>query len=191
MRIICRVLFACLAVAAQELSSCAPLSVRTEAPEEQVGAHASNGSRPACSGAPERSPSGIELFIDRVRNLDLPHWLSNKITYLAPSLGVVLHDSRSRLADLSRIDQDTVVASALAYDVEEFVDDGSRSRGRLSDEALQRDLPGYEVAGIFVDTFSGFKAVAFESKTGDPHRIYASPVPRFSRTPTSATGRRA
>jgi hypothetical protein len=175
MRIRWILFLAWLAAAAQALSSCAPLSVRTEAPEGQAGTHASNGSRSACSGAPERSPSGVELFIDRVRNLDLPHWLSNKITYLEPSHGTALRDPRSRLADLSQIDQDTVVASELAYDVEEFVDDDLQSRGRLSDEAVQRELPGYEVAGIFVDTFSGFKAVAFESKTGDgnAHRIYA------------------
>ena len=79
------------------------------------------------------------------------------------------------MADLSQIDEYTVVAAELAYDVEESVDDNLQSHGRLSDEAVQRELPGYEVAGTFVDTFSGFKAVAFESKTGDrnAHRIYA------------------
>ena len=171
---ICRIVFlACLAIAA--LSSCASLPVRTEAPERQAGAHGSNGSRAACAGAPERSPSAIEVFIDNVRNLDLPHWLSNKITYLEPSLGTALHDPRSRLANLSQIDEYTVVASELAYDVEESVDDNLQSHGRLSDEAVQRELPGYEVAGTFADTFSGFKAVAFESKSGDrnAHRIYA------------------
>jgi hypothetical protein len=59
--------------------------------------------------------------------------------------------------------------------VEASVDDNLQSHGRLSDEVVQRELPGYEVAGTFVDTFSGFKAVALESKTGDrnAHRIYA------------------
>jgi hypothetical protein len=164
---------ACLAVAAQALSSCAPLSMRTEAPERQAGADGSNASRSGCAGAPKRSPSGIGVFI--VRNLALPHWLSNKITYLEPSLDTVLRDPRSRLADLAQTDQNTVIASELAYDVEESVDDDLRSHGRLPDEALQRELPGYEVAGTFVDTFTGFKAVAFQSKTGDrnAHRIYA------------------
>src|SRR5512143_3258966 len=139
----CRIPFlACLAVVAQALSSCEHLSVRTEAPERQAGVHASNDSRPGCAGAPERSPSNIEVFI--VRNLDLPHWLSNRMTYLEPALGAALHDPRSRLADLSKIDQNTVIASELAYDVEESVDDDLRSRGRLPDEALRRELPGYE-----------------------------------------------
>jgi hypothetical protein len=169
---LCRIPFlAFLAVAAQALSSCAPLSVRTEAPERQAGAHASNGDRSSCAEAPERSLSGIEVFI--VRNLDLSHWLSNKMTYLEPALGTALHDPRSRLADLSQIDEHTVIASELAYDVEESVDANLQSHGHLSDERVQRELPGYGVAGTFVDTFTGFKAVAFEGKTGDPHRIYA------------------
>src|SRR5512132_525472 len=134
---ICRIIFlACLAIAA--LSSCASLPVGTEAPERQAGAHGSSGSRSACAGAPERSPSGIEAFIDNVRNLDLPHWLSNKITYLESPLGTALHDPRSRLADLSQLDEYTVVAAELAYDVEESVDDNLQSHGRLS----QRELPG-------------------------------------------------
>jgi hypothetical protein len=79
------------------------------------------------------------------------------------------------LADLSQIDQNTVVASELAYDVEESVDANLRSHGRLSNERVQRELPGYGVAGTFVDTFTGFKAVAFQSETGgrNAHRIYA------------------
>jgi hypothetical protein len=169
---LCRIPFlACLAVAAQALSSCAPHSVRTEAPERQAGVHGSDGSRSGCAGAPGRSPSNIEVFI--VRNLDLPHWLSNKMTYLEPALGTALHDPRSRLADLSQINQNTVIAAELAYDVEESVDVNLHSYGHLSDERVQRELPGYGVAGAFVDTFTGFKAIAFEGKTGDPHRIYA------------------
>ena len=168
-RVCCIAFGACLA--AQALSSCAPLSVRTEAPERQAEGDAAEGSPSACAGAPGRSPSGLGVFI--VRNLDLPHWLSNKITYLQPSPGAALHDPRSQLADLVQIEQYTVVASELAYDVEEFVDDMLHSHGHLSDERLQRELPGYEVAGTFVDTFTGFKAVAFESKAGDRHRIYA------------------
>jgi hypothetical protein len=97
------------------------------------------------------------------------------------------------LADLAQIAQNTVIASELAYDVEESVDDDLRSHSRLPDEALQRELPGYEVAGTFVDTFTSFKAVAFESKTGDgmPIGFTQSPAPRFSRTRTFATGLRA
>lgn len=163
-----------LTFAAAALASCVE-ATRNSQPVPQLDAPGWDSSRPGCGDRPARSQTSIERFIDNVRTLELPDWLSNKIIYLDPVLRLVLHDPRSHLADPSRVDRDTVVAAELAYDVEDVVDPSLRSSGRLPTDTVARQLPAYRLAGTFADTFSGFKAAVFEQGEGtaEAHRIYA------------------
>ena len=114
------------------------------------------------------------MLIDDIRDLDLPHWLSHKITYLEPSRRSALRDARSHLTGLGPVDEATVLAAELAYDVEDIVGDDGRSQAHLSQAAVDGALSGYDVVATFADTLSGFKAAAFASQgTRDRHRIYA------------------
>lgn len=120
-------------------------------------------------------PAAIDIQFDGLRDLAIPRSLTNDLVYDDLRRTQVVDDRRSSLSPLWRVDGATVIASDLAYDVTER---------RLSDlhevgappPAAATDLPDYDVVATYLDTYTGFKAIAFERHDpapGKAHRIYA------------------
>jgi hypothetical protein len=119
---------------------------------------------------------GIEIVLRNIRQIRYPP-LSRSIEYLPDTRDALLRDSRSRLAQIWRVDEATVWAADLAYDVDDIVADDLTSKIHLDPAKKPAALANYEVIKVYADTFSGFKAIALEIRPaagGDAHRIYAA-----------------
>ena len=125
----------------------------------------------ALRGASDRF-TGIELVVRDVRDLPLPRQAPTAITSTAGNGAAFVDDRRSTPADATAKVEATVVAADLAYDIEEQTRSDLRTTGRLDPEAVSRELPGYIVQKLYVDSFSGLKALVLESRHSN-HRIYA------------------
>jgi hypothetical protein len=125
-------------------------------------------------GAP-RQPrdrfGGIELVLRDVRDLPLPRRTLPAITPWLGDAARFVHDTRSTLTDAADIVEATVVAADLAYDIEEHPQ-YTATTGHLDPEAVRREMPGYTIQQLYVDSFSGLKAAVLESRFSK-HRIYA------------------
>jgi len=116
----------------------------------------------------------LELHLDAVQNLRLPEGSAATLYLPRGSSPDVMQDPRSRLTRLWRLDDATVVAADMAYDIR--LPGGDRPSAQ---PVLQTDLgqlPDYRPVKLYGDMFSGFAAVALERRAGSgsaPHRIYA------------------
>ena len=116
--------------------------------------------------------AGIELVVRDVRDLPLPHRATGAVTSTGRNGAEFVNDRRSGLADALDIVEASVVAADLAYDIQEQAQSDLRAIGHLDPETVSRELPGYIIQRLYVDSFSGLKAVALESRLSR-HRIYA------------------
>lgn len=116
----------------------------------------------------------LELHLDDVQNLRLPEGSASTLYLPRGSGRDVMRDRRSRLPELWSLDDATVVAADMAYDIRL---PGTEAAGVLP--VLQTDigqLPNYHPVKLYGDVFSGFAAVVLERLPGTgsaPHRIYA------------------
>lgn len=121
-------------------------------------------------------PAAVKVRIEDVRDLALPRSLVGDIVYSDLSATEAVDDPRSRVVPLWTVDEATVVAADLAYEVEEQWPNGLREEGKMSEGRVLTALPGYAVVGTYLDVYTGFKAIAFEKQDpalGAAHRIYA------------------
>ena len=116
--------------------------------------------------------AGIELVVHDVRDLPLPRQATGAVTSTGRNGAEFVNDRRSRLEDVLDIVEASVVAADLAYDIREKAPSDLRAIGPLDPETVNRELPGYIIQRLYVDSFSGLKAVALESRLSR-HRIYA------------------
>lgn len=126
-------------------------------------------------GGGRRAPADVDVRLEGVRDLAVPRSLSDDLVYKDPNEAKVVDDPRSAIKPLWRVDEATVVAADLAYEVKESRPTDLREEGSLTPARLQA-LADYEVVGTFLDTYTGFKAIALEKRRAAPgqaHRIYA------------------
>lgn len=116
--------------------------------------------------------AGVELVLRDLRDLPLPRQAQTAVRATAEDGAAFMDDPRSSLGDAAAIVEETVVAADLAYDIEEQTLSDLGAAGHLDPDLVSRQLPGYTVQKLYVDRFSGLKAVAFESRLSH-HRIYA------------------
>ncbi|MFC0386048.1 hypothetical protein [Muricoccus vinaceus] len=114
----------------------------------------------------------LELQLGPVQDLRLPE--GNPATLYLPdaSAAAVLEDRRSSIAALWRLDEATVLAADIAYDIRLPTGEGPPV---LAPESAAQ-LADYRLAALYADDFSGFAAAAFEARPERglaPHRIYA------------------
>lgn len=122
------------------------------------------------------APASIKVRIKDVRDLALPRSLLGDLVYDDLDKSDAVDDPRSRIVPLWQVDEATVAAADLAYEVEERWPDGLREEGTLSEGRVLTALPGYAVVDTYLDVYTGFKAVVFEKQDpplGGAHRIYA------------------
>jgi hypothetical protein len=134
----------------------------------------------------------LELHLNDVQKLRLPEGIASTL-YLPQSSGRdVMRDRRSRLPQLWSLDDATVVAADMAFDIRLA---GTEATGALP--VLQTDLsqlPDYRPVKLYGDVFSGFAAVAVERLPGGdsaPIGSTPSPGPMSLSTETSEVGRLA
>ncbi|MFC7552263.1 hypothetical protein ACFQU7_08365 [Pseudoroseomonas wenyumeiae] len=116
----------------------------------------------------------LELHLDGIQNLRLPEGSAATLYLPRGSTPDVMRDRRSRLPQLWRLDDATVVAADMAYDIRLPETDAAGALPVLQTDLGQ--LPGYRPVKLYGDMFSGFAAVALERLPGGgsaPHRIYA------------------
>ncbi|RKK05882.1 hypothetical protein EBE87_05675 [Pseudoroseomonas wenyumeiae] len=116
----------------------------------------------------------LELHLDGIQNLRLPEGSAATLYLPRGSTPDVMRDRRSRLPQLWRLDDATVVAADMAYDIRLPETDAAGALPVLQTDLGQ--LPGYRPVKLYGDMFSGFAAVALERlpRGGSaPHRIYA------------------
>lgn len=117
----------------------------------------------------------IEMRLGPVRSLEAP--AGNPATVYLPGQDArqVLQDRRSRLRPLWAVDEATVIAADIAYDVRHTTPDGE-PRPWLDETELAEAMPGYRLIRLYADEFTGFSAAVLEARRGEgrvPHRIYA------------------
>jgi hypothetical protein len=116
----------------------------------------------------------LELHLDAIQNLRLPEGSAATLYLPRGSAPDVMRDPRSRLPQLWRLDDATVVAADMAYDIRLPSLDAVAGRPMLQTDLGQ--LPDYRPVKLYGDMFSGFAAVALERRPQSgsaPHRIYA------------------
>ncbi|MBE9607163.1 hypothetical protein IAI18_20035 [Acetobacteraceae bacterium H6797] len=115
----------------------------------------------------------LVLNLGPVRRLAQPSG-NPETVYLSGDARLALEDRRSRFRDLSPLDEASVVAADLAYDVRDEAPDGTPGAW-LDTAKLAQELPGYRLVRLYTDSFTGFSAAALESRPekGTPHRLYA------------------
>ncbi len=111
-------------------------------------------------------PAAIDIRIDGLRDLAIPRSLSNDLVYEDMRRTQIVDDPRSSLSALWRVDEATVIAADLAYDVVEHRLPDLREEGYLPPASALK-LRDYVVAATYLDTYTGFKAVAFERRDPD------------------------
>ncbi|MBL6082307.1 hypothetical protein JMJ56_30490 [Belnapia sp. T18] len=114
----------------------------------------------------------VELQVGPVQDLPLPE--GNPSTFYLPDrhAAEVLIDRRSRIPALWRLDETTVLAADIAYDVRLPEGDGPPTLAAASGA----QLADYQLIRLYADEYSGFAAAAFEARPErglPPHRIYA------------------
>ena len=114
----------------------------------------------------------VELHLGPVQDLRLPE--GSPATLYLPNRHAteVLDDRRSRIPALWKLDEATVLAADIAYDIRLPEEDGPP---RL-DPASAAQLLDYRLVRLYADDFSGFAAAVFEARPErglSPHRIYA------------------
>jgi len=118
----------------------------------------------------------VDLELEGVRDLPMPMPSNERVHYLDRARGRILQDPRSQIDDLWRVDDKTVFAADVAYEVTHEMGPDLRSSGGIDKELAKSLLPDYEVKSIWVDTLTGFAGVVFEPLSASPgqaHRIYA------------------
>ncbi|WP_043832693.1 hypothetical protein [Muricoccus aerilatus] len=113
----------------------------------------------------------LGLLLGEVRNLRLPE--GNPATIYPPgrSAAEVLEDPRSRIRPLWRLDEATVLAADIAYDIR-LLPGGLP----VLDASSAAQLSAYRLLRLYGDEFSGFAAAVFEARPESglaPHRILA------------------
>jgi hypothetical protein len=114
----------------------------------------------------------VELSLGPVQDLRLPE--GNPATLYLPNryAAEVLVDRRSRIPALWRLDETTVLAADIAYDIR--LPTGGALPVLDGESAAQ--LTDYRLVRLYADDYSGFAAAAFEARPERglaPHRIYA------------------
>lgn len=118
----------------------------------------------------------VDLELDNVRDLPMPPPSNNRVHYLDRARGRILQDPRSRIDELWRIDDVTVFAADVAYEVTHEMGPDLRSSGTIDTKVARSLLPAYKVKSLWADTLTGFAGVVFEPLSvspGQAHRIYA------------------
>jgi len=120
----------------------------------------------------------LDLQIEAVQDLRLPE--GNPATLYLPgrSAADVLQDPRSRIPALWALDEATVLAADIAYDIR--LPGGAPALAfnarPVLDPASAAQLAAYRLVQLYGDDFSGFAAAAFEARPDSglpPHRLYA------------------
>lgn len=117
----------------------------------------------------------IAVQLENLRDLPAPEGHPRTIYLPGEDASAVMLDRRSRIQPLWRVDESTVRAADIAYDIRQSRD-GRPSPPWLDHPTLAADMPGYHLAELYADPYSGFAAAALEAgpETGlAPHRIYA------------------
>jgi hypothetical protein len=114
----------------------------------------------------------VELLLGPVQDLRLPE--GNPATLYLPNrhAAEALADRRSRIAALWKLDETTVRAADIAYDIRLPAGEGPP----VLDPTSAAQLADYRLVRLYADDYSGFAAAAFEARTErglPPHRIYA------------------
>lgn len=115
---------------------------------------------------------GVQVHLGPVQDLRLPE--GSPATLYLPNrhAAEVLEDRRSRIPALWRLDEATVLAADIAYDIRLPAEDGPP----MLDPTSAAQLVDYRLVRLYADDFSGFAAAVFEARAerGLPaHRIYA------------------
>jgi hypothetical protein len=114
----------------------------------------------------------LRVELGPVQDLRLPE--GNPATLYLPNryAAEVLADRRSRIPALWRLDETTVLAADLGYDIRLPAGGGPP----VLDGGSAAQLADYRLVRLYADDYSGFAAAAFEARTERglaPHRIYA------------------
>ena len=116
----------------------------------------------------------VEVHLRHVRDLDIPEGHPETRELTGVDGGAVLQDARSRIRALWQVDEATVAAADRAYDIRYRDPADPASVPWLEDSETAAALTHYEVIGLYTDRFSGFAALALQSRdAAAPHRIYA------------------
>jgi hypothetical protein len=116
----------------------------------------------------------VQLHLGPVQDLRLPEGSAATLYLPGRSASDVMRDPRSRMPSLWQLDEATVIAADMAYDLR--LPAAEDEVGSASLESDPGQLPGYRPVKLYADAFSGFAAIAFEAQpeSGRPrHRIYA------------------
>lgn len=118
----------------------------------------------------------IELRLPGVRKVEVPE--GNPETLYRDDIdgAAILQDRRSRIRELWRVDEATVQAAELAYDIRYPDPEDPASVARLEPSGDSAVPAGYRVVRLYTDLYTGFAALVLEAPAarGRPrHRIYA------------------
>ncbi|MFC3124493.1 hypothetical protein ACFOD4_05410 [Pseudoroseomonas globiformis] len=119
------------------------------------------------------SPWRLELHLENLRDLPAPEGHPATIYLPGEDASRVLQDRRSAIRQLWRVDEATVKAADIAYDVRH---DALGTPPRLDRPGFEAEMPDYRLLRIHADLHSGFAAVVLEARPDadlPPHRIYA------------------
>lgn len=118
----------------------------------------------------------VELRLPGVRAVEVPEGNPETIYRNDIDGGAVLQDRRSRIRELWRVDEATVQAAELAYDIRYPDPEDPVSVARLEPSGDSTVPEGYRVVRLYTDLYTGFAALVLEAPAsrGRPaHRIYA------------------
>jgi hypothetical protein len=118
----------------------------------------------------------VELRLPGVRAVEVPEGNPETIYRTDIDGGAVLQDRRSRIRELWRVDEATVQAAELAYDIRYPDPEDPAAVARLEPSGESAVPEGYRVVRLYTDLYTGFAALVLEAPAsrGRPaHRIYA------------------